>query len=208
MNKNLLIIFYRNPELGKVKTRLAATLGDATALAIYLKLVSHTRSITENLKLHKAVYYSHFIDREDNWPAEMYDKQIQEGDTLGEKLEHAVKNGFERGFESICVIGSDCFELTEEILKDAFKSLESRDAVIGPARDGGYYLLGIRKFVPLLFQNKNWSTASVASDTINDFERLDLTYTKLPLLTDVDTESDLPSEILSKLKQDDKSLLL
>lgn len=199
MNR-LLIIFYRNPELGKVKTRLAATLGDASALAIYLKLVTHTRSISENLKVSKVVYYSHFIDREDSWSRETYNKQIQVGNTLGEKLEHAVEKAFDNGFESICVIGSDCFELTEKILEDAFNALESKDAVIGPAKDGGYYLLGMRSFIPALFQNKKWSTASVASDTIKDFEYLNLSYHTLPLLTDVDTESDLPEEILSKLK--------
>jgi len=99
VNKNLLIIFYRNPELGKVKTRLAATLGDAHALAVYLRLVAHTRTITENLSVDKMVCYSHFIDKEDNWSNKIYDKQNQKGKTLGERLQSAVKNGFDNDYD-------------------------------------------------------------------------------------------------------------
>jgi len=200
VRKNLLIIFYRNPELGKVKTRLAATLGDANALAIYLKLVGHTRSITENLAVEKVVYYSHFVDREDNWVNDKFQKKIQVGKTLGEKLSNAIGQGFDDGFGSVCVIGSDCFELTGQVIKDAFTILETKDAVIGPARDGGYYLLGVTKFVPELFNNKVWSTSSVAGDTINDFRKQGLSFETLPTLTDVDQEDDLPKEMLAKLR--------
>jgi len=199
--KNLLIIFYRNPELGKVKTRLAATLGDANALAIYLKLVNHTRTITEKLQVNKVVYYSHFIDKEDSWDNTNYKKSLQVGDTLGEKLEHAVAVGFKEGYSAVAVIGSDCFELNQNILEEAFKALSINDAVIGPAKDGGYYLLGLRKFVPEIFRDKKWSTASVASETLKDFEEMGLKYQQLPMLTDVDVEEDLPQELLLKIKK-------
>ena len=192
MRKKLLIIFYRNPELGKVKTRLAAALGDDMALAIYIKLVHHTRAITENLAVDKVVCYSNYVDTEDNWPNGVYSKELQKGETLGQKLEHAVKNGFDRGYASLCVIGTDCFELSESILKESFGKLEASDAVIGPARDGGYYLLGLKKFSPVFFYNKQWSAPSVAGNTIGDFERLGWAYHTLPLLADVDTERDLP----------------
>ncbi|MFZ1808278.1 MAG: TIGR04282 family arsenosugar biosynthesis glycosyltransferase [Cyclobacteriaceae bacterium] len=200
MQKSLLIIFYRNPELGKVKTRLAATLGDDKALAVYFKLVNHTQSITKGLTVDKMVCYSHHVDSEDSWSNELYQKRIQEGDTLGEKLEYAVKHAFEKGYQSVGVIGSDCFELTEEILKESFIKLVTNDAVIGPAKDGGYYLLGMRTFVPEFFKGKEWSTATVAKDTINDFKRLGLTHFVLPALSDVDREEDLPKELLSKLR--------
>lgn len=201
MRKNLLIIFYRNPELGKVKTRLAATLGDANALAVYLKLVNHTKGITSQIDVDKIVYYSNYVDKEDNWPNAIYDKQLQIGETLGEKLTNAIKSNFEKGYDSICVIGSDCFELTSAILQNAFVAMESCDGVIGPAKDGGYYLLGTRKFIQDLFNGKKWSTNTVAEDTINDFVRLGITYHTLPLLTDVDREEDLPIEILSRLER-------
>ncbi|GAB1446049.1 TIGR04282 family arsenosugar biosynthesis glycosyltransferase [Flammeovirgaceae bacterium] len=201
MQKKLLIIFYRNPELGKVKTRLAATLGDDKALAVYLKLVNHTQVITTPLKVDKVVCYSDYIDREDNWLNERYQKQIQKGETLGQRIEHAVKHGFEKGYHSVCVIGSDCYELSEDILNESFTTLKTMDAVIGPSKDGGYYLLGMKKFVSDFFKNKEWSTSTVAMETINDFDRLGLTYQVLPLLTDVDTEEDLPKEMLEKLRK-------
>lgn len=201
VSKNLLIIFYRNPELGKVKTRLAVTMGDANALAIYLKLVAHTRTITENLSVDKMVCYSHHVDMEDNWPNQIYDKQIQKGKTLGERLQSAVKIGFDCGYESVCVIGCDCYELTESIITQAFVKLKNTDAVIGPAKDGGYYLLGTKKFIQELFENKNWGTSSVAEATMEDMSKNGLSVYSLPQLTDVDTEVDLPEEILSKLKR-------
>ncbi|MEP2670315.1 MAG: TIGR04282 family arsenosugar biosynthesis glycosyltransferase [Cyclobacteriaceae bacterium] len=200
MQKSLLIIFYRNPELGKVKTRLAATLGDDKALAVYLRLVNHTQSITENLLIDKMVCYSHYVDREDGWDNDGYLKQLQKGETLGDKLKYAVKGAFEKGYHSVGVIGSDCFELTEDILKESFEMLKSYDAVIGPAKDGGYYLLGMTQFVPDFFVNKKWSSESVSRDTIEDFKKLNLSYFELPELSDIDREEDLPDELLAKLR--------
>lgn len=190
--KNLLIIFYRNPELGKVKTRLAKTIGDEKALVIYLRLSAHTRTITQDLSVDKVVYYSHFVDTEDAWPISHFQKKVQRGNDLGEKMQNAFLEGFKDGYKSICIIGTDCFELTSEIIEKAFAQLENNDAVIGPANDGGYYLLGMKKITSELFQNKNWSTDSVATDTINDFKKLTLSFTQLQSLTDVDEEKDLP----------------
>ncbi len=201
MNRNLLIIFYRNPELGKVKTRLAATIGDGNALAVYLKLVAHTRSITENLKADKVVCYSNHVDREDSWANETYDKELQRGDGLGTKLHAAVESGFEKGYKSVCVMGTDCFELTTEIIEDAFDKLTNHDAVIGPAQDGGYYLLGSNKFMPALFANKAWSTSTVTADTVDNFKKMNLSYCLLPVLKDVDEEADLPEAIKSRLRK-------
>jgi uncharacterized protein len=189
---NLLFIFYRNPELGKVKTRLAKTVGDEKALAIYLKLVSHTRAICQDLPLNKVVYYSHFVDTEDAWSGSHFQKKIQRGNDLGKKMQNAFAEGFKNGYQSICIIGTDCFELTAEIIEQAFDQLKNHDTVIGRANDGGYYLLGMKKPVPEIFQNKNWSTDSVAKDTINDFKRLGLSFATLPPLTDIDEEKDLP----------------
>jgi uncharacterized protein len=187
-----LIIFYRNPELGKVKTRLAKTMGDEKALAIYLRLAEHTRSICQELSLDKVVYYSHFVDTEDAWLNSSFQKKIQQGNDLGEKMQNAFAGGFKIGYTSICIIGTDCFELTSKIIEQAFDQLKKHDTVIGPANDGGYYLLGMKKPTPELFQSKNWSTDSVARDTVNDFKRLGLSFVKLPSLTDVDEEKDLP----------------
>jgi len=190
--KNLLIIFYRNPELGKVKTRLAKTLGDEKALAIYLKLSSHTKAVTENLAIDKVVYYSNFVDTEDVWLNTSFHKKLQNGTDLGEKMQNAFAQEFNNGYERICIIGTDCLELSKDIMQQAFDQLGCHDAVIGPAKDGGYYLLGMKKQMPELFENKTWSSDTVAADTIQNLKDLRASFAQLPILSDVDEETDLP----------------
>ncbi len=194
-HESLLIIFYRNPELGKVKTRLAATVGDVNALNIYISLSAYTRKITENIAVDKYIFYSHFKDNNDHWHNLNFKKHKQSGDDLGTKMYQAFQVGFESGYKSICIIGTDCFELTQEIIEDAFSKLKSHDAVIGPASDGGYYLLGINALYPELFTNKSWSTNSVCEDTINNLKVLKLKHYTLPILNDVDEEKDLPDAL-------------
>ncbi len=195
--KELLIIFYRNPELGKVKTRLAKTMGYEKALAIYLKLANHTRVITQDVQVDKAVYYSQFIDTEDAWFNRLYKKKLQSGEGLGEKMLRAFEEGFQNGYQRICIIGTDCFELNSSIVSKAFTQLKKEDAVLGPAKDGGYYLLGMNQLMKEAFQNKEWSTASVASSTLQDFKNKNMSCALLPELTDVDEEKDLPKAWLA-----------
>lgn len=192
MKPDRLIIFYRNPELGKVKTRLAATVGDERALAIYFKLVSHTREISAQVLCDKVVYYSDFVDTEDSWSNKEFEKCLQEGHTLGERMKRAMGDSFGMGYKRVCIIGTDCWELTPQHITDGFMKLKTHDVVIGPAVDGGYYLLGMKNFLPTLFDNKTWSTDSVFSQTLQDVKQLDLSYFLLPALTDVDEEKDLP----------------
>lgn len=192
--KALLIIFYRNPKIGKVKTRLAATVGNQKALEIYMKLSLHTKTITEYLNLEKIVFYTDVIDLMDIWPNATFLKALQDGKELGEKMKNAFVAGFETGYTSICIIGTDCYELTAEIITQAFDALKSADAVIGPSKDGGYYLLGMTNPHTGVFNNKNWSTETVLQETIQNFESLNLNYIKLQELTDVDTAEDLPDE--------------
>lgn len=190
--KNLLIIFYRNPELGKVKSRLAVTIGEERALAIYLLMAAHARTTALTIPVDKVVYYSRFIDTEDNWSNSDFQKRLQHGEDLGEKMKHAFEESFSVGYESVCIIGTDCLELTKDILKEAFESLKHQDAVIGPAADGGYYLLGMNRMIPELFDNKKWSTSTVCENTIEDMKLLQRNHHLLPVLHDVDSESDLP----------------
>ena len=195
MKEKLLIIFYRNPELGKVKTRLAAAVGDEKALAIYLKLATHTREVALASDFDRVVYYSHHVDTEDNWQENSFHKKLQVGNDLGIRMYNAFENAFRDGYAHVCIIGTDCLELTSEILSAAFEQLKAHDAVIGPARDGGYYLLGMKQLHKDLFANKEWSTDTVAERTIVDFQNLNLTYSQLPTLSDIDREEDLPKGI-------------
>ncbi len=191
--KSLLILFYRNPELGKVKTRLAKDVGDEKALSIYLDLCAHTRNITQQLACDKVVYYSQEVRQNDLWPDAVYSKKVQAGLDLGERMSRAFQDGFAAGYKSICIIGTDCLELTPAILQQAFAELEISDAVVGPARDGGYYLLGMKRFHAPIFLNKTWSTDSVYRDTIIDLENQSWSYSILPMLRDVDEAADLPA---------------
>lgn len=191
MKNQLLIIFVKNPEAGKVKTRLAVAIGEEMALAVYNKLLKHTQQITSELEVTKAVYYSDFIDHEDLWENEKYLKYKQEGEDLGKRMENAFKQGFDQGFHDICIIGSDCYQLTATHILSAFEFLNEYQVVIGPSADGGYYLLGMSFLFSNIFQNKKWSTNNVLKDTLNDINRLKIKYSLLEPLIDVDEESDL-----------------
>ncbi|MDP5229795.1 MAG: TIGR04282 family arsenosugar biosynthesis glycosyltransferase [Cellulophaga sp.] len=187
--KNLLLIFTRNPELGKCKTRLAATVGDQTALDIYNFLLNHTVQITKNLDVIKAVYYSETIWEKDIWDATIYQKKLQSSGDLGTKMANAFKDGFEAGFEKIMIIGSDMYDLSESDIKNAFSELTNADVVIGPAEDGGYYLLGMKTLEVSLFKDKKWGTETVLQDTLNDLK--DKKTTLLDLRNDVDFYEDI-----------------
>lgn len=166
--KELLIIFTRNPEPGKVKKRLAADIGEQAALDIYLMLLEHTARVTRDLPFEKVVYYSEAIEKEDCWDNHIFRKKTQKGTGLGERMENAFRNEFEAGYSDIVIIGSDIYELQPEDIQKAFKSLSQHEVVIGPAPDGGYYLLGLKSLNSAVFKNKSWSTDSVLQDTLND----------------------------------------
>ena len=191
MSSSLLLIFVKNPELGKVKTRLAATIGKRKALRIYLKLLEHTHAITQSLPYDKVVYYSPTIQPDDCWSQGDFQKALQREGDLGERMQDAFRTGFAQGYKKICIIGSDCYELTSEIIQAAYQDLDAHDIVVGPSLDGGYYLLGMKELHPELFQDKHWSTSSVLKDTITDLTQKRLRWTALPELNDVDEEGDL-----------------
>jgi len=191
MSKKALLIFTKNPEAGKVKTRLAATIGNEAALAVYQQLLLHTVSVTAYLPVDKFVYYSNYIEQEDVWHSEHYYKQVQQGVDLGERMKNAFAAAFQNGYGKVLIIGTDCPYLNAEIIMKAFIYLQSHDAVIGPAEDGGYYLLGMKQLYPDLFGNIQWSTHTVLNDTLKLCDNLKLTYQLLPVLNDIDNEKDL-----------------
>ena len=189
MNKNCLLIFTRNPELGKVKTRLAKTIGDEKALEIYYFLLEKTKQVTEQIQAEKRVFYDCFVDENDLWNSQTFQKFIQKGTDLGSRMQHAFSEAFQSGFEKVIIIGSDLYDLTPEIISTAFQQLDKNDVVIGPAIDGGYYLLGMKKLHQTIFQNKNWGTESVRKDTLTDLK--DKEVFLLEELNDVDVFEDI-----------------
>lgn len=192
----LLIVFVKNSELGKVKTRLAKSVGDKKALEIYKELLQITEQSASGATCNKQVWYSEYIDDNDQFSSLIYDKFVQSGEDLGLRMKKAVAGGFDEGYDKVIIIGSDCPDLTSESISEAFNELESFDAVIGPSKDGGYYLLGLRKFTPQIFQGIDWSTSNVLSQTETILNNLEMTYSTLKTLNDIDTEEDLEASTL------------
>ena len=187
-----LIIFIKNPALGKVKTRLAKTVGDEQALDIYLELTAMTRKNAKILRgVNRHVFYSDFYDRDDAWPNSAFQKQVQSGDNLGERMFNAFSTILKSN-EKAVIIGSDCPTLTAEILEKAFDALENHDFVVGPSTDGGYYLFGFgqQNLSNLVFKNMDWSTDKVLPTTLKRIEEAGKSVFLLPELTDVDEEKD------------------
>ena len=196
-NKRLLLLFVRAPELGKVKTRLAEAVGPEVALEIYIHLLQHTRQVTEKLDTDRAVYFADDKVDDGMWPKDIYQHHLQTPGDLGQKMQAAFEEAFAAGYTSVLIIGSDCKQLTQEIIEEAFNALQTHEVVIGPALDGGYYLLGMHKLYPELFQNKVWSTSTVFAETLYDVERLHLSHKLLPELSDVDHIEDVDFDWLA-----------
>lgn len=196
MHKNLIITFTRNPELGKVKSRLAKSIGEASALEVYKFLLEHTKEVLSKLDCDRAVYYSVKIRENDIWDSEVFSKHQQFGDDLGERMKNAFENGFKKGYEKIIIVGSDLYDLNTEIINQAFKQLDTNDNVIGPAEDGGYYLLGMKTLNPSVFDIENWGTETVYKQTIS---KLTSSLYVLETLNDIDYVEDLkPYDIFNK----------
>lgn len=180
----------KNPIPGKVKTRLAKDLGEEKAVEYYKKLLKITREESEKTDAVKWLCYGDFINENDEWKEEIFLKKQQFGNSLGDRMSSFFKEGFDSGFKRIVIIGSDCPDLQSSDLDQAFAKLYVSDAVIGPANDGGYYLLGLSKNVDL-FKNKEWSTESVFKDTLEDFKKEKLSFDILAEKIDLDTLEDL-----------------
>ena len=204
MTDKALIIFIKNPIKGKVKTRIARTVGDDKALAIYLQLSKITRD--NALLLRGAtiyLFYDAFIENHDEWSNDYFEKHLQTGKDLGERMLNAFDFVL-KIHHSACIIGSDCPTLSVEILQESFEQLMQYDTVLGPSTDGGYYLLGIKKAeiqeenkhlslltkLHHLFDDMVWSTETVLSETLKRIKENHQTVCLLPELTDIDEEAD------------------
>lgn len=190
MKKPAIIIFIKNPELGKAKTRLAATVGDERALAIYKELLRHTRETVLKIEYcEKHLFYSSFVDEKDDWPNDQFTKKLQPSGDLGTRIITAFEDVFQTN-QPVLIVGSDCASLTSEILEEAIEKLKENDFVIGPAEDGGYYLIGMNEFTPAVFKDIAWSTEQVLPQTISKIQEHGWTFGLLPTLSDIDYEED------------------
>jgi len=170
---------------------LAAEIGEQKALEVYRQLLNYTRYITKKVDVQRQVWYSSYIQENDDWAKEGFEQRLQAGDNLGARMKEAfAKALLDDECKRVILIGSDCAELTADILRKAFQDLKYHDAVLGPATDGGYYLVGMSKFLPHIFEGKSWSTPTVFEETIRDLESADASCSILPELSDIDNKSD------------------
>ena len=186
-----IIIFTKNPKLGKVKTRLGATIGDNNALAVYKYLINHTISIIQGLDAKVSVFYSERIIKDDVWNDLNPTKTTQKGNDLGERMNNAFNFVFTKGMKNCIIIGTDIYVQTKENIENAFKNLNDNDVVITPVEDGGYCLLGLKNGFPELFLSKTWSHSNVYNEAITEIDKYKLAYSVLPTLIDIDTEDDM-----------------
>lgn len=188
-----LVIFVKNPIPGTVKTRIAKTVGAEKAAQVYHHLLQYTQQITHYGPWEKVVYYADFINPNDGWNG--YQKAQQADGDLGQRMQQAFRDRFATNAERVVLIGSDCLAITEAHLTQAFAALDTADVVIGPATDGGYYLLGMKQLHDKLFTNMPWSQSSLLAETTLTLKRNGLTCSLLEALTDIDEWNDYAKAI-------------
>jgi rSAM/selenodomain-associated transferase 1 len=186
-----LIIFIKNPEKGKVMPRLAEDVGDDAALTVYNQLLHHTRVVTQFFSGDKYLFYSDYPNWNDAWDIATYRKRIQQGDDLSQRIQAAVNSVLEEGHDRAIIIGSNCYDLSLQVLNAAVAALDTHEVVIGPAHNGGYYLLGVRTKQPTLLSKVEWNTRVALDTVVNALHNAHLTYQLLPVLHDLDNAEDL-----------------
>lgn len=194
MNRDLLIVYVKNPEEGRVKSRLIPQLGEYLATSVYSVLLKNLSNVLNILEI--PVRISHdgkFPEKGLNLKVP-HSRSEQSGKDLGERMYNDLFVALKEGYERVCLVGSDIPNLDGSIISKAFESLNDNDLVLGPTFDGGYYLIGIHRDTHLKrkwFQGIPWSTSTVLDDTINKLSGYKINYGLLPLLRDLDTPEDL-----------------
>lgn len=191
MTDKALIIFIKNPVKGKVKTRLAKDIGEENALEIYKDLLKHTRLVCEGSDADLHLFYSDEILEQDEWDNDLFIKHQQEGYDLGARMYQSIEIVQVEGYKKVVVIGSDCLELEVKHIDQAFSLLDTHQAVIGPAEDGGFYLIGLKENNANLFLGKEWSHDKVCAEMEESLKEAKWEYSLLEKLFDIDTLEDV-----------------
>lgn len=189
--KRALLVFQKNTAPGKVKTRLAASLGEKKALEVYRELLFMTYS--EVAKLQGIDVIPFFSDYPEPLPFELANSpsiQLQSGEDLGARMSNAFAWAFSNGYQWVGIIGTDCPELTHETIQNGLDQLKNFDFCIGPAFDGGYFFLAMRNFHPWIFEHIAWSSPTVLDETLALAKDRKMTFGLLEVLRDIDTEDD------------------
>jgi len=194
MSSEAVIVFLRAPEKGRVKTRLSKSGNKTFVLKLYKGFVQDTLDALE--KDQDKFLYFWPPEKEDmvkNWLGNDYTYSAQKGGGLGQRMANAFCDVFKKGYAKVILIGTDIPEICEDIITSAYEILQTKGAVIGPSRDGGYYLIGFQKqrFSKIIFNEIDWSTDTVLDQTLLAMKEMSIQYKMLPTLKDIDTPEDL-----------------
>lgn len=197
MGSKLIIAFARYPGAGQCKTRLIPALGSDGAARVYRAMLDRTLSwivdVRRSHRIEAEVRYTGGSHAEMAALAPRETRLAPQGDgDLGARMERAVLAAMERGFQQVVVVGADCPRLSSSLALQAFDLLTTHDIVLGPARDGGYYLIGLKGCPSALFRDIDWGTESVLRQTIQAARSTGHSLALLPVLRDVDCPEDLP----------------
>ena len=206
MSKDVVAVFVKNLIPGTVKTRLAKDLGMDLAMEVYKELVGITAQATDFVKVDKCVYYSEYVELEDQFDDEKYNKHIQEGKELGQRMQNAFYDAFEAGYDKMILIGSDVPDISSEIIEAGFKQLDKNDIVIGPSEDGGFYLIGMKIAHENLLSHQNYGHDEVLENLLEEVESRDLSVARLKELIDKDTQEDMKKAGIEIVFEEDEDL--
>lgn len=208
MNRNLYGLMIKYPEPGKVKTRLAKDIGDVKAAEIYRQIAEMilTNTTPTDQGYDRIVLYDP-LERLHDFEQWLGHEQFvsQQGDDVGERMDNAIRELLARGAEKAVLTGADIPELNAKILSEAFAALDDADIVIGPAEDGGYYLIGMKEPHGELFRGIPWSTPRVHTETVLIIEQLHLRYRYVKTLSDLDTPEDYNRFLIQNARQTPES---
>jgi rSAM/selenodomain-associated transferase 1 len=204
--RHRLLVFLRYPKAGKAKTRLIPEVGAEGAADLAAELAHRAldvaRLFADDGSADVSIWYTGCDEScaREIAPGDFtYHEQL--GPDLGSRMSAAFEATFNQGYDNAVLIGTDCPELDEYVIDDAFYFLEEADVVLGPADDGGYYLVGLKAPAPGLFQEVPWGSAEVFQTTVNAADRLGLATEALPVLWDVDRPEDLINYELYKTRE-------
>ncbi|AFM25008.1 TIGR04282 family arsenosugar biosynthesis glycosyltransferase [Desulfomonile tiedjei] len=191
-----IIVFARYPEPGKTKTRLIPAIGPEKAAALQRFLAEHVLSVIKTWGARRSVSVEVRYEGTDEtcmteWLGSGFVYNVQRGADIGEKMHNAFEDAFNEQFDRVVIVGTDLPFLDSEILESALNLLITHDLVLGPANDGGYYLVGLKAPEPELFRNVAWGTDLVLDQTVHAASSLGMTPGFVRALDDVDRPEDL-----------------
>lgn len=190
-----IFVMMKYPEVGRVKARLAQSIGEEAAASLYRAFIQDTLTTVQSLDIpfHIAVYPPESNGQFAQWLGPSYQFFHQQGMNLGKRLQNGFATMFMNEYQQVIALASDSPDLPIEILQTAVSSLQTNKVVIGPATDGGYYLIGFSNdfFIPDAFEEISWSTDTVFQETLSRIESVTHQVHVLPQWADIDTKSEL-----------------